>query len=188
MTMKWRARFGMLVVMGLAVVALATPALNRPWHISKAVAVLVAVGILGVSYALPFLVFRCPHCRARQIRFRFDWLSIGDRCWQCHQPLDGPAIPLEVLDEELVAEVNPPLAAAMRQDRLVLDDLRGRAPTDPAAAARLERELSTQVERLRGWVALVEREAPSEEPAARRELAQAEAQLAQCRAPRAHNA
>ena len=187
MAMKWRARLAMLLVAALALLSLAIPGLNRPWHISKSVALMIALGILGISFGLPFLVFRCPHCRARQIRFRFDWLSIGDRCWQCHQPLDGPAIPSEILDEQLVAEVNPALAAAMRQDRLVLDDLRGRAPTDPAATARLERELSTQVERLKGWVAVVGREAPSEEPAARRELAQAEAQLAQCRALRAHN-
>src|SRR6266536_3993278 len=177
--MKWRARLRMLVVMGLALAALATPTLNRPWHISTAVAVLLALGILGVSYALPFLVFRCPHCRSRQLRFPCDWLLIGDQCWRCHQPLDGPARPPDLVEEELVAEVNPALAADMRRDRLALEELQVNARTDPAAAARLERELSTRVERLREWVTIVSRQAPSEEADARSDLARAEAQLAQ---------
>ena len=181
MPMKWRARLGLLVVMGLALAALANPTLNRPWHISTAVAVLSALGILGVSYGLPFFVFRCPHCRARQIRYRWDWLFIEDRCWQCRQPLDGPALPPDVIEEEAVAEVNPALAADMRRDRLNLEELQTRARTDPAAAARLERELSTQVQRLQEWLAIVDREAPSEVADARRDLARAEEQLAQCR-------
>src|SRR5207249_5476872 len=171
----------MVVVIALAVVTLATPALNRPWHLSRAAAILVALGVVGGSYALSFLVFRCPHCRARQIRFRWDWLLIEDRCWRCHQPLDGPARPPDLVEEELAAEVNPALAADMRRDRLTLEELQVGARTDPAAAVRLERELSARVERLREWVTIVSRQAPSDEADARRDLARAEAQLAQCR-------
>ena len=188
MPMKWRARLGMVVVIALALAALAAPTLNRPWHISGAVGVLVALAIVGVSNSLSFLVFRCPHCRARQLRSYGDWLFIGDLCWQCHQPLDGPARSPDLIDEELVAKLDPALAADMRRDRLILGELEASARTDPAAAARLERELSVQVEKLREWVAIVGREALSGEARARQDLARAEAQLAQCRSLRARNA
>jgi hypothetical protein len=178
MLMKWRARLTMLVVIGVALAASASPPLNRFRYISLAVALL---GIVGVPRALSLFFFRCPHCRARQLRFLYDWLFIGDRCWRCHQALDSPARPQELIDEEWVAQGNPALAADMRRDRLALEELQARARTDPAAAARLEQELSAQVQKLREWVAIVGREAPSEVTNARRDLATAEAKLAECR-------
>jgi len=95
--------------------------------------------------------------------------------------LDSPARPQELIDEEWVAERNPALAADMRRDRLALEELQARARTDPAAAARLEQELSAQVQKLREWVAIVGQEAPCEVIDARRDLARAEAKLAECR-------
>src|SRR5712692_3788044 len=184
MPMKWRARLILIAVMALAVAAVAVPGLNRSWHLSTAASILVAVGVFGAYYALTFLAFRCPHCRARQLRFRWDWLLMEDRCWRCHQPLDGAARPLDVVEEGLLAEVNPALATEMRRDRLALEQLQVRARTDPAAAARLERELSARVDRLKEWVTVVRRQAPSEEAEARRDLARAEAHLAQCRSLR----
>ena len=178
MLMKWRARLTMLIVIGVALAASASPSFNRSRYIPLAVALL---GIVGVPRALSLFFFRCPHCRARQLRFVYDWLFIGDRCWQCHQALDSPAGPQELIDEEWVAEGNPALAADMRRDRLALEELQARARTDPAAAARLEQELSAQVQKLREWVAIVGREAPSEVTNARRDLARVEAKLAECR-------
>jgi len=187
MSMKWRSRSILLAAIALAVAAVATPALNRSWHVSTANSIMAALGILGAYYALTFLAFRCPHCRARQLRFKADWLLMEDHCWRCHQPLDGAARPAHVVEEELLAEVNPALAAEMRRDRLALEDLQLRARADPAAAMQLERELSTRVNRLKEWVSVVRRQAPHEEAGARRDLAQAEAQLAQCRLIRSHN-
>jgi len=178
MPMKWRARLAMLVVIGVVLAATTSPALNRSRYTLVAIAVL---GIVGVPRLLSFFFFRCPHCKAGQLRFVYDWLFIGDRCWHCHQALDGSARPQELIDEEWVAERNPALAADMRRDRVALEELEARARTDPAAAARLEQELSGQVQRLREWVAIVGREASSEVTNARKDLARAEAKLAECR-------
>jgi hypothetical protein len=57
------------------------------------------------------------------------------------------------VEEELIAERNPALAAEIRRERLTLEDLRRRARTDAVAADQLESELSTRVERLSKWVA-----------------------------------
>src|SRR5437899_8735058 len=116
MLMKWRARLTMLVVIAIALAASAIPP-NRSRYMSLAV---VLLGIVGVPRALSLFFFRCPHCRARQLRLLYDWLFIGDRCWQCHQALDSSARPQELIDEEWVAEGNPTLAADMRRDRLAL--------------------------------------------------------------------
>lgn len=179
--MKWRARLAMLVVTGIGLSAVFIPALNRPWHVSRAIALLMFLGIWGAFYALSFLTLRCPHCRARQLRPYWDWFFIGDRCWQCHQLLDRPSVSPDVLNEQLVAEVNPALSAEMRRDRLELEELQVRARTDPGAAAELERTLATEVDKAREWVAIVRREAPSGERDALRSLARAEDRLAQFR-------
>jgi hypothetical protein len=49
------------------------------------VAVLALVAGLVASRVWP----RCPHCGARVIRSRSDWLLPGSYCEDCDQPLDG---------------------------------------------------------------------------------------------------
>jgi hypothetical protein len=189
--MKWRVRSVYISVYVALLIVLAAPpvraSLSRHLPLSTGIAVLAAAGLYGALYALTFVVFRCPHCRARQIRSWWDWAFVSSRCRQCHQSLDGPARPHDVVEEELIAERNPALAAEMRRDRLALESLRRQASTDARAAQRLEMELSTRVERLSEWVAEVRRISPADEARAREDLRRAQDELALCRSLRSHN-
>jgi hypothetical protein len=185
MTMKWRARSVCLTAYAIVAVLLVVPstrsALTRSHSLSPIVAFALLIGIWGALYGLTFVAFRCPHCGARQVRGRWDLLLISDRCWRCQQLLDGPALPSDVLDEQLIANENPTLAADMRRDRLALEDLAQRALTDPTAAEKLGRELELQVERQGQWVAIVRAHDPGMEGRALEDLKRAQNELAQWR-------
>ena len=188
MTMKWRARSAFLAWCAIVVLLLVVPAtrsaLTRPYSLSPIAAAALVIGILGAMYGLTFLAFSFPHCGARQIRGKWDLLLLSDRCWKCQQLLDGPALPSDVLAEQLVAKENPSLAADMRRDRLALEDLAQRALTDPTAAEKFGRELELRVERLSGWAAEVQAHAPNLEGRAQEDLKRAQNELAQWRALR----
>ncbi len=189
--MKWRIRSVYFAAYAMLALVLAVRplriSLSRSLPLSPAVALAFGVGLYAALYALSFAAFRCPHCRARQIRGWWDWAFVSDRCGQCYQSLDGLARPHDLVEEELIAERNPALAAEIRRERLTLEDLRRRARTDPVAAEQLESELSTRVERLSEWVAEVRRIAPADESRARQDLRRAQHELAQCRSLRSHN-
>ena len=172
MTMRWRARLAWLA----AVAAVIPASIWRP-HLSPAALAALGSAVALVLCAVFFLAFRCPHCGARQLRVRWDWLLMGTRCWRCQQLLDGAAVSDELLEEQLLAEINPQLAANRRRERLVLDELRGRAAASPAAAEQLHRELAARVKHADEWLAVVRREAPSVEPQAQRTLAGAQEEL-----------
>jgi hypothetical protein len=185
-TMKWRARSVLFAVWATVAVLVAVPStravLDRPLRFSPMLAV--AIGLVASFYGIAFVAFRCPHCRARQIRGRWDWLLLSDRCWKCHQPLDGPPLPTDVIDEQMVAEVNPTLATEMRRDRLAMEELAQRALTDPTAAEQLRRQLEHQVEQAANWVSVVRVEAPGMEAEAQEDLKRAQHELAQWQALR----
>lgn len=186
MTMKWRARSVLFTVWAIVAVLVAIPStratLYRPLH--SVPLLVIAICVAASFYGITFVAFRCPHCGARQIRDRWDWLQLSDRCWKCQQPLDGPPLPTDVIDEQMVAEVNPTLAAQMRQDRLALEELAQRALTDPTAAEELGRQLARQVEQATNWVSVVRIEAPSMEAEAQDGLKRAQRELAQWQALR----
>lgn len=179
--MKWRVGatwIGLLIAgIGIAVWGETHPSSTPvPW-------ILMAALVIGV-YTLMLTAFRCPHCGARQIRDKWNWVSVADRCWKCQQLLDSPAVPSDILDEQLMIQENPTLAAEMRRDRLALEDLAQRALTDPTAADQLGRKFEQQVDRARGWVAEVHLHAPDMESQAQEDLRRAENELAQWRALR----
>ncbi len=185
MTMKWRARSVLFAVWATVAVLVAVPstraALDRPLHLPM---LAVAIGVLASFYGITFVAFRCPHCGARQIRGRWDWILLSDDCWKCHQPLDGPLLPADVLDEQMVAKVNPTLATEMRRDRLAMEEFAQRALTDPTAAEQLSQQLERQVEQAANWVSVVRLEAPGTEAKAQEDLKRAQRELAQWQALR----
>ena len=187
MTMKWRARSVLFTVWATVAVLVAVPstraALDRPIHGLPMLAS--AIGVVALFYGITFVAFRCPHCGARQIRGRSDWLLLSDDCWRCHQPLDGPPVPTDIIDEEMVATVNPTLAAEMRADRLNTEELAQRALADPVAAEQLERQFERQVEQQAKWVEVVRAEAPGMEAQAQEDLKRAQRELTEWREQRA---
>jgi hypothetical protein len=184
MSMKWRARSVWLGTLAMAAAVLVAsyfnPSLGRTWQLPRYAFLAFGLGLAAAYYVTFFLAFRCPHCHAHQLRFTWDWLLMDDRCWRCHQALDGPARPRELVEEEFIGELDPVLAAHMRDDRLGLEDLRRRALTDPAAALELAEVLAARVEKLRAWAAIVRRQAPSDTHADQ-DLSRAEAELSDLR-------
>ena len=187
MTMKWRARSVIFTVWAVAAALVAIPstrpALDQSRSLAPALAV--AVGVLLAFYGITFIAFRCPHCGARQIRGRWDWVLLSDHCWKCHQALDGPAIPTDIIDEQMVAQEDPALAAEMQKDRLATEELAQSALTDPGAAEQLERQFERRVEQLTNWVNVVRAEAPGMEAKAQEDLKRAQRELTQWRNQRA---
>lgn len=188
--MKWRARGVVLALYATLLVGfalwLAVPSLGS-LRIPPSVGYPVVIVLLVAWYGAGFAFFRCPHCRAAQIRgiSGWDWLLIDDRCRKCGQLLDGPAVPRNVLTENLLAQHNPSLVAEMRRDRLAMEDLAQRAATDATAARELEQKFALEVERLTEWVEVVHEHAPEREAEARRDLEQAQGELAKWRSLRA---
>jgi hypothetical protein len=184
MTMKWRARWTSIgYLLGVVAIVVAWGEQLEQRTLAPRPLALVAALVLALL-ATMFLAFRCPHCHARQVRGRWDWWLIGDRCTTCWQLLDGPALPEEELSEEMIRETNPALATELRRDRLAFETLLERAPNDPVAARQLEAELSRRVASMTQALVDIQRMRPTDSRTLQdfsRSLSQAQAKLAWCR-------
>ena len=181
MTMRWRARWTSI---GYLVAAITIVLL---WGHQKTLApfpIALTIGLFLAVIASMLFAFRCPHCHARQLRGRWDWWLMGNRCTKCWQLLDGPALPEDQLSEDFIGEMNPGLAAELRGAREAFEALVQRAPSDPEAARRLQAELSRRIESMEQGLADIRASETRDsrmERDLRESLARALAQLEWCR-------
>ena len=91
--MKWRARTAYLVMfLALTSVGLVSVVVGKQSHLRIVAGAMwfTALALFAALISSMFLLFRCPHCHARQIRNTYDWFFVGSHCWSCNELLDGP--------------------------------------------------------------------------------------------------
>jgi hypothetical protein len=168
--MKWRARSVVIAVYAVIIaiaVAFGPSVFSRP--IGPVALVLALGAIWGAFFAATSIWFRCPHCHARQIRGRWDWFLVRDRCRECNQPLNGPALSREQLDAEAEREldaIDPGRKARWEEEAAARDAEKQRlwqqAPTDIRAAQQLRHLLNEEYNLLVTFRQRVERDQGAE--------------------------